>query len=196
MRYQPNRDYESNDCVQTPPELAKVLVEHFKPKGRILEPCKGDGNFLRYMPGADWCEIKEGRDFFAWDKKVDWIVTNPPWSLIRTFLQHAMKHSDNVVFLLTINHVWTKARIRDIGEFGFGLREIALVDMPKTFPQSGFQLGAVHIARGWEGEIRLANLAPKVWAENTPKNLNKARLPSPVSVVKGVARNSVQVAGA
>ena len=38
------------------------MVEFFKPSGRILEPCKGDGVFLKYLPSAEWCEIQEGRD--------------------------------------------------------------------------------------------------------------------------------------
>lgn len=159
MKYQPNRDYISNDEVQTPTALAKRIVDHFKPSGKILEPCRGQGNFLRFLPGADWCEINEGRDFFKWSSHVDWIITNPPWSQIRPFLQHAMMHSDNVVFLVTINHLWTKARIRDIGEFGFGIKEIALVEMPASFPQSGFQLGAIHLRRNWEGKITLTDLS-------------------------------------
>lgn len=167
MRYQPNRDYDSNDDVQTPSELAKRIVDHFKPKGKVLEPCRGDGNFLKWMPGAQWCEIKEDRDFFTWSKRVDWVVTNPPWSLIRRFLQHAMVHADNIVFLVTVNHLWTKARIRDIGEFGFGIREICLLEMPKTFPQSGFQLGAIYLRRGWTGEIKLTDLSD-------PKALGKS----------------------
>lgn len=207
MRYQPNRDYVSDDEVQTPPALARALVRHFNPRGRMLEPCCGDGNFLRALrafscraaspdptgappprvrqtsldksraqrvlvpgplslvPGlpsprasrVDWCEIKRGRDFFAWTTRVDWIITNPPWSQIRAFLQHGMRTADHVVFLLTINHVWTKARIRDIRTAGFGLREIVLVDMPPSFPQSGFQLGAVHVQRGWAGPITLTD---------------------------------------
>lgn len=158
MRSQPNRNYVSNDEVQTPRELARRLVKHFRPRGRILEPCRGDGNFLAALPKTtEWCEIKAGRDFYAWDRKVDWIITNPPWSEIRRFLQHAMCFSDHVVFLLTINHVWTRARVRDIHAAGFGLREIVLVDMPESFPQSGFQLGAVHVARGWKGKITLTD---------------------------------------
>jgi hypothetical protein len=156
---QPNRDYVSNDDVQTPLALARALVRHFRPRGRVLEPCKGAGNILRCLPRrADWCEIKAGRDFYAWKTKVDWILTNPPWSQVRPFLQHAMRHADHVVFLLTINHVWTRARLRDIQAAGFGIRQIVLVDMPATFPQSGFQLGAVHIARGWKGAIALVDL--------------------------------------
>lgn len=201
MRSQPNRNYVSNDDIQTPAALARRLVEHLNPSGRILEPCCGKGSFLRALRAhvkenlkaetenrsserlqfsghhsqvsglrpqvsglkpqvseVFWTEIKRGRDFFAWTQPVDWIITNPPWSQIRNFLRHAMTLADHVVFLLTINHLWTKARLRDIREAGFGLREIVLVDMPATFPQSGFQLGAVHLSRGYNGPITLTNL--------------------------------------
>ncbi|MEM9445324.1 MAG: hypothetical protein AAGA18_08205 [Verrucomicrobiota bacterium] len=160
MRYQPNRDYVSNDEIQTPDYLAKQLVEHFQPIGRILEPCRGDGNIYQYLPeDALWCEINEGRDFLNWDKKVDWIMTNPPWSKVRVFLNHAMSIADDIVFLMTVNHIWTKARIRDINTAGFGIKEISLADMPKSFPQSGFQLGAIHVSKGWLGQIRMSYLA-------------------------------------
>jgi hypothetical protein len=190
MRLQPNRNYISNDDVQTPVELARCIVIHFGPTGRILEPCAGDGNFLRALrdfahrsdsvaapikarsssarasdplslaprrPAVRWCEIKRDRDFFAWHERVDWIITNPPWSQMRAFLQHAMKVADHVVFLVTINHLWTRARIRDIRAAGFGLREIVMVDMPHSFPQLGFQLGAVHLERNWTGAVTLTD---------------------------------------
>ncbi|WP_395741069.1 hypothetical protein [Prosthecobacter sp.] len=161
MKYQPNRDYDSNDVVQTPPDLAERIVAHFKPTGRILEPCRGLGNFWKCMPGAEWCEISEGRDFFEWTKPVDWIVTNPPWSEIRAFLQHSMCLADHIVFLMTVNHVWTKARIRDIYSAGFGIKEICLCEMPESFPQSGFQLGAIYITKGWRGDISFADVSIK-----------------------------------
>ena len=106
---------------------------------------------------VSWCELKRDRDFFAWREPVDWIITNPPWSQLRAFLQHAMRISDHVVFLVTINHIWTRARIRDIRHAGFGLREIVMVDMPRSFPQLGFQLGAVHLERGWGGALTLTD---------------------------------------
>ncbi|MDD5262990.1 MAG: hypothetical protein PHD76_14195 [Methylacidiphilales bacterium] len=162
MRLQPNRNYTSDDVVQTPLEMAGRLVHHFKPSGRILEPCCGDGHFLQFMPAAEWCEISRGRDFLACNNQFDWIITNPPWSQIRPFLNHAMELADHVVFLMTVNHVWTKARIRDIQSHGFGLKEICLVEMPETFPQSGFQLGAIHIARGWNGAITLTDLSKAI----------------------------------
>lgn len=66
-----------------------------------------------------------------------------------------MHVSDQVVFLMTVNHAWTAARVRDVRAAGFGLRTILLCPMPKEFPQSGFQLGAVHYARDWSGPVTL-----------------------------------------
>jgi hypothetical protein len=159
MKSQPNRDYVSNDDVPTPLHLAERIVQHFKPTGKILEPCCGQGNFLRFLPGASSCEIKHGEDFFDWQEQVDWIITNPPWSQIRAFLKQSIKMADNIVFLMTVNHVWTKARIRDIYGSGFAIKEICLVEMPESFPQSGFQLGAIHIAKGWTGPIHFSDIS-------------------------------------
>jgi len=169
MKNQSNRNYKSNDEVQTPVDLAVEIMNHFKPTGKILEPCKGDGNFIQAYEsynlitqlenneGIKWgyCEINEDKDFFDFNGKVDWIITNPPWSKIRKFLQHSMNLADNIVFLITINHLWTKARLRDIKEAGFGIKEIMMVDTPKEFPQMGFQLGAVHLQKGWNGDIKM-----------------------------------------
>lgn len=159
MKHQPNRNYRSEDVVQTPAHLAKLIVDHFRPSGRILEPCRGEGNFFNLMPGAWWCEISEGRDFFDWIQPVDWIVTNPPWSKIRPFLQRSMDLAKDVVFLMTVNHLWTKARLRDVFAAGFGIKEILLVEMPKEFPSSGFQLGAIHLSKGWTGPVLFSQSA-------------------------------------
>lgn len=159
MRHSERRlHYVSNDDIQTPVELAARLVAHFRPAGTILEPCAGDGHFLQNLPGALWCEIKRGRDFLAFRDPVDWIITNPPWSQIRPFLAHSFSLARDVAFLMTVNHAWTKARLRLMAAQNFGLREIALVPTPPSFPQSGFQLGMVHYQRHWTGDVRLTTL--------------------------------------
>jgi len=146
-----------NDKVMTPEYLVKEIIKHFKPKGKILEPCKGSGNFLKHLPkDTRWCEIDENKDFFEFNDKVDYIITNPPYSLMRKFLQHSMKISDNVVFLTSINHLWLKARIRDIKETNFGIKEIWLCDTPKEFPQSGFQFGVFHLQKNYKGNINFS----------------------------------------
>jgi hypothetical protein len=140
----------------TPLSLAEAIVNHFKPYGKTLEPCKGSGSFFKFLPNADWCEITEGRDFLNYDGKVEFIITNPPWSKIRPFLNKAMQVANNVIFLMTINHVWTKARLRDVKENNFGIKEIHLCPTPKSFPQMGFQLGAIHFQRNWLSSIILS----------------------------------------
>ena len=155
MKSQANRDYKSNDVIMTPESLAKLLIYHFNPQGKILEPCKGTGSFLKNLPkDTQWCEITEGRDFFDFNEKVDWVITNPPWSKIRKFLQHSMELSNNVCFLMTINHIWTKARLKDIKSAGFGINEIYLFDTPSNFPQMGFQVGMVHLKKNYKGDIK------------------------------------------
>ncbi len=63
---------------------------------------------------------------------------------MQAFLRHSTELANHVVFLMTINHVWTKARLRDLKDMNFGIREIYLLPTSKEFPQLGFQLGEIH----------------------------------------------------
>ena len=158
MKSQPNRDYNSNDLIMTPESLTQRVVEYFHPNGIVLEPCRGTGSFWRYFPpNSPWCEITEGKDFFDWKKPTDWIITNPPWSQMRRFLQHSLSLSSNIVFLMTINHLWTKARLRDMDAWEFGIKEIIMIDTPDNFPPLGFQIGIVHLEGGHKGPIILTD---------------------------------------
>jgi len=146
-RLVPPKNSPESDIVMTPKDVASEILFHFKPSGRVLDPCKGDGAFTV----GEWCEIREGRNFYDWKESVDWVITNPPWSDIKNFLIHSMKISENIVFLAPINHFITKARLRIISENGFGLKEFHLVDTPKEWPQSGFQIAAVLLVKGYKG---------------------------------------------
>jgi transcriptional regulator with XRE-family HTH domain len=142
------------DIVLTPQLLARRIVDAFADAmaGEVLDPCRGEGAFFDAFPPhltAHWCELSEGRDFFGWTRRVDWVMTNPPFSKLRAFLNHAMAIGDNVVFLAALSHFGTRARIRDIRAAGFGLRRVLLVPTPRDWPSSGFQLAAVHLQRGW-----------------------------------------------
>ena len=152
----PPKNTPEKDIVMTPEYLAKEIIEHFNPTGRILDPCRGEGAFYDNYPGddKDWCELGEGKDFLQYQKKVDWIITNPPWSKMQQFLAHGMKVADNIVYLTTINHYTTKRRIRDMRDADFAIKEIYCVPTPKNpWPQLGFQLAAVHTQRGYSGGI-------------------------------------------
>lgn len=148
-----------NDVVYTPDALALSIIEHFNPHGLICEPCRGGGAFTQYMPGCDWYEIQEGRDFLQADGQWDWIVTNPPWSKVRPFLAKSMSCAENVVFLCLVNAFFMRARQRDMKEAGFGIKEILFVPTPpKPWPQTGFSLGAIHLQRNYTGPININQL--------------------------------------
>ena len=147
-----------NDKIMTPIYLAKQIVEYFKPSGTILEPCCGDGSFLKVLPSADWYEIDKGKDFLQAQGHWAWIITNPPYSKYRAFFNKAMEVADNIVFLQLINATFYKARLRDMFNNDFGIKEILLLDTPKEFPQFGFQLGCVYYKRRYIGDCKISNI--------------------------------------
>jgi len=153
----------STDLVFTPTELAASIINHLPLTGKVLDPSRGAGAFYNQFPAhldKDYCEITEGKDFFDYDQRVDWVVTNPPWSLMRQFLLHGFKIADNVSYLTTVNHAFTKARINDAKQHDFWLKEILLVDTPKApWPQSGFQLGMITWSKGYNGHTNICELA-------------------------------------
>ena len=158
----PTKNGPELDVVYTPRELAQAVIDHFKPTGTMLEPCRGSGHFYDAFPPETvkhYCEIDEGIDFFDWHDPVDWIISNPPWSQFRAFNLHAMSLATSVVWIIPLVHLSGKARVRDVQEMGFGLREIALLDTPRDWPQGGFQLAAFHLKRGYLGPTRISALS-------------------------------------
>ena len=147
-----------DDLIFTPDDVALKIVRHFRPRGRILEPCRGGGAFTRLLPDCDWCEITEGRDFLTMElPDYDWVVTNPPYSLFREFLLRSMAVADNIVFLAHLNVWMTKSRLNALKQQDFGLVETLLFPTPPApWRQTGFQLGATWIRKGWKGGWHIA----------------------------------------
>lgn len=143
----------TRDIVMTPPALAQRIVAQLSiPAGaHLLDPSRGQGAFFDAFPAdctKDWCELAEGRDFFDHKLCADWIITNPPWSILRSFLQHAMTLAENVVLVAPLSNFTTRARLADINNAGFSISTLYLLKAPKSWPQSGFQLVAAHIRKG------------------------------------------------
>jgi hypothetical protein len=145
----------SNDIVYTPRDLAKAIIEHYRPSGKQLDPCRGDGAFYDQLVGdTDWCELTEGRDFLDYEQPVDWIISNPPWSsaAYRDIATHAFELASNVIFLIRLhNALGTYARHRAYLEQGHALKEVLVLPWPYGWPQEGFILGAFHWQRQWTG---------------------------------------------
>lgn len=147
----------ASDSVQTRAETAEWIVRHFEPEGTILEPCRGDGAFYRVLPnGTEWCEIREGRDFFDWTRPVDWIITNPPYSIYDHFLQHAFEVAENVVFFVPIAKAFKSNTVqRMVIEYG-GLKELVYMGGGQRHGFAfGFPVGCLHYQRGFVGDCRI-----------------------------------------
>ena len=144
-------DLNPNDVVFTPDKVAKFLVELFNPEGKILEPASGEGVFLRYLPkNTEWCEITKGRDFFDYNKKVDWIITNPPYSNFNKFLAHSFELAENVVFLVPIAKIFKSwGTIQTIKQYG-GIVKVWLVPASRCGFPFGFPAGAFHFKRNYK----------------------------------------------
>lgn len=139
------------DVVYTPEWVVDDMLAHFKPKGVVLDPCRGKGAFWnRLPPDSPWCEITDGRDFFDFEQRVDWTIGNPPYSLTRKWFRHSYRIADHLLYLVPLRNVFSGyGFVREINEFG-GIREIRVYGTGGRlgFPM-GNAVGAFHIVRGY-----------------------------------------------
>jgi len=102
------------DFYPTPPWCYEKLPIDYSNYSTALEPCAGDGRIFNFLVGkgieTDYCEIQEGKDFFDYTNKVDLILTNPPYSLAKEFVDHSLALSSTVIMLLRINFLGSQKR--------------------------------------------------------------------------------------
>lgn len=146
-----------SDVVYTPDEIARDIVSYFKPKGKCLDPCKGGGAFLQFLPaGSDWCEISEGRDFFDYHGQVDWIVSNPPYSILDEWLTHSYEVAADIVYLLPLPKLFNSARRMEMICDNGGMKEILFVTAGRRLGFTfGYACGAVHFQTGYKGPTKI-----------------------------------------
>jgi len=147
-----------SDVVYTPDHIAEWIVNYFKPQGLCLDPCKGGGAFYNKFPGEkDWCEIRDGRNFFDHTTKAIWIITNPPFTNIERFMEHSFSLADNVVFLLPAHKTFSSwARIRLIEAYG-GIVTILLVKGQQCQFPFRYPYGVFHFQKGYNGGTLIQN---------------------------------------
>lgn len=140
-----------NDKVYTPETIAKQLINllPIKDTDMVLEPCMGVGSFYNNLPGIkDWCEIDKGRDFFEYSTKVDWIVTNPPYSIFDQFVTHCFDISDNVCLLVPLSKIVSSlGRIKQYKEYG-GINKMWILSASRCGFPFGFPCCFVWFQKG------------------------------------------------
>lgn len=146
-----------SDIVFTPDAVAKSVVHWLRPSGICLDPCRGDGAFYRHLPdGAEWCEVRDGRDFFDFTNRVDWIIGNPPYSIFEDWLRHSFEIANDVAYILPTNKVFQRQVIMSmINQYG-GVKALKVYGSGSVvgFP-FGFSVGTFHFQRGWSGQCSL-----------------------------------------
>ncbi len=150
-----------NDVVFTPDWLAEKIVSMFPISGKVLEPCKGEGVFLKYLPSdTEWCEIADGKNFYDHIGKADWIVTNPPYSDFDRFLDHSFELADNVVLLVPIAKIMkSTGTLKKVFAYG-GIVSCSFLGGGQAGFPFGFPVGIYHFKRGYTGETKFEILSP------------------------------------
>ena len=145
----------TGDVVYTPEWVARDMIGYFQPEGVVLDPCRGKGVFHDLLPSdSPWCEITDGRDFFEWTEPVDWVISNPPYSLTRPWFRHSYTIAEHLVYLVPLRNVFSGyGFLKEINDFG-GIAGIRVYGTGGSlgFPM-GNAVGAMHVHRGYSGPM-------------------------------------------
>lgn len=134
----------NNDIVNTSNDMAKHLISliKFKKNDIVLEPCKGTGSFFNNFPEHTinkWCEINEDKDYFDFNERVDYVISNPPFvprKLFWEFHLHSMSICNKEIYWL-INlsalNVFTPKRLEIMKEKGWFINSLHIVSDKRWF---------------------------------------------------------------
>lgn len=155
-----DKDYNPNDDVYTPEPIAKLLIgkiaKFIKEDDVLYDPFRGGGVFYDNFPACGkkcWSEIKEGEDFFDFNGKVDWIISNPPYSKFTELMKHSYEIADNICYLIPLNKVVSSwGRVLDMYKYG-GIVKLWILPAGKCGFPFGFPACFMWARRGYKGPI-------------------------------------------
>ena len=129
-----------NDVFITPVELAKTHINMINsaPDDVWLDPFKNSGNYYNQFPteNKEYTEILEGKDFFDYDKNVDVICSNPPYSMIDKVLEHSVKLQPRVIsYLIGVNNLTAK-RMEYMTDNGYSITTLHICKVYKWYGMS------------------------------------------------------------
>jgi len=135
----------ANDRFYTPASLVKIHLEKFKtiPNGKkILEPFYGEGVYFNEMeimfPNCvlSYTEIDKGLDFFEYKEKVDYIISNPPYSIIDKVLEHSVSLQPEIISYLIGFHNLTAKRVEYMNNNGYFIIDFHLTKVYSWYGMS------------------------------------------------------------
>jgi hypothetical protein len=138
------------ELMQTPEDTAKKIMNYVLPQINnedvILEPFLGHGNIFNEIREPKlFCDTKDGINFFDFDKKVDYAISNPPFQILEDgepknafiLIINRLMEICNKGFFLLINHkLWsslTVKRLRDWDSNNWVISKIKIYEIKKWY---------------------------------------------------------------
>jgi type I restriction-modification system DNA methylase subunit len=136
----------ANDVFYTPISLVNqhidLVKDYIEPNKVIYEPFYGSGNYYNQFKERfpnntlEYTEIELGTDFFQFDKPVDYIISNPPYSMIDKVLEKSCDLKPNIIsYLFGFMNITTK-RIEYMNKRGYYIQSLHLTKVFKWFGMS------------------------------------------------------------
>jgi hypothetical protein len=147
----------ANDEFYTPPALAVDLIGLVPLVycDEVLDAAYGTGAFYNNYP--PYVVKFHTREFEKWARPVDWIVTNPPYSLLgKWWLPHTQSLCRKGYAYLIGQGNLTARRIEQANNAGFGLTKIHLCKVFKWYGMSYFVVFQ-------RGKDNIVSFDRKVW---------------------------------
>jgi len=121
-------------------QMVKDLIDITPLSGSVLDAGSGKNKvWYRNIPKGlkrYECEIEDGVDFLEWDKKVDWIIGNPPFNIGWKFIEKMTETARSGIAVLgNINNFnqFTPKRLEEMKKRGFNLQHIHIVSDVRWF---------------------------------------------------------------
>ena len=129
------------DFYYTSPEMVKALLGWLDLNSGLSTLDAGSGRnkvWFKCLTSRRKfeCEIEDGNDFYLWEKAVDWVVGNPPFSEGWRFLEKASQVAKKgIAFLGNINFFssLTPRRLQILKDNGFSLSRIRITQDKRWF---------------------------------------------------------------
>ena len=103
-----------SDAYYTPLKSFNPLLPFLPKDKKIWEPSCGDSRLIKRMNEyglvADGDDLNNGYNFLEDRTKRECLVGNPPYSIAKAFVTHALSVSDDVYFLLRLSFLESKER--------------------------------------------------------------------------------------
>lgn len=119
-------------------QMVKDLIAITPISGSVLDAGSGKNKvWFNNLSGEKYeCEIEDGNDFLLWDKRVDWVIGNPPFHQGWLFCDKASQIANKGIAFLGNLNFWNSclpSRLEIMKERGFTLKRLHIVQDKRWF---------------------------------------------------------------